>query len=907
MKRPKVFISYSWDNDIHKDWIIMLTNNLRRQGIDANCDRGITQKGTINLNRMMIENLRDNDFIIVVMTENYKERADEYKGGVGLETTFLGNYVLNNPEKIIPIKRDCGSNDKIIPYYLNGLNYTDFSQDSKFDQSFIELLHRILKVDQVKLDPIGELPQLEPKIIEYKLTNNLNGVISTVETKINNRESINKIKWIHLSDIHYNLDNYESEWVRDNLIETLKSQNERFDFLVITGDLLYQFNSTFDEVKAFLISIINTIKISLRNVFIVLGNHDFKRNSMRQLFLQGIKSSKEKIKDNVANLDDDMINVLINGQKEFWSFHEDLLGRKDNYSDVHFVNFRDKFNIVNLNTCLISGTEDEEGTLSINMKKLIKVLKSIEDNNKPNIAIGHHSLECFIPEEQDEIVKLFEDYNIDIYLCGHIHQDKYRIYTQGNRYIPSIACGSNMLDSYATASFIIGEMNLDTYECNVTYHKWSKNKQWIIDNEVNRKISDNRLTFSLERLKRRTIENTSILKTMDYSKEQIQKEKIVKKILKDNGVISNTISISSSDLEVINFLYECISINDSVKTIKNIDSFLMYISYLQKNNIYEENIVNQIINILNKYKITEKIIEFNDIELRKAFANDRYREIFLENLLYFYEMRLRSNYKDCEYYFDCERCIKNLCRYYDMFENLFGYEQRFIDNLSRAISLSGEEYDKNYAYKGLREFRNNGYKLNDELLIKLLENMDKIDLNEISLKQKITVLNEIHDENIKEYLKFTYVYCKEIEATIIPIVKVILDRYYKNFFETKCNENYIDLKNKIISRVVSKKVFKRNSSKNIKCVTIIQNYSEYTVRIHDEEEYKDLIKIIYKRNENIITVVSGTSEITSFPDDIKNIEFDFDECNRLKMLIDFQVKKITNDIDVDDIVYSITE
>ncbi|MDU1005457.1 MAG: toll/interleukin-1 receptor domain-containing protein [Clostridium butyricum] len=106
MESPKVFISYSWDNDLHKDWIVMLTNNLRKQGIDANFDRGVIQKGTINLNRMMIENLRDNDFIIVVMTKNYKERAEGYKGGVGLETMLLGNEILSDTQKVIPLKRD---------------------------------------------------------------------------------------------------------------------------------------------------------------------------------------------------------------------------------------------------------------------------------------------------------------------------------------------------------------------------------------------------------------------------------------------------------------------------------------------------------------------------------------------------------------------------------------------------------------------------------------------------------------------------------------------------------------------------------------------------------------------------------------------------------------------------------
>ena len=101
---PNVFISYSWDDDLHKSWVVNLMNRLREEGVNAEIDRSITQQGTINLNRLMVEKVRDNDFIIVVLTENYKNRAESYQGGVGLETTLLQNEILNNTKKVIPIK-----------------------------------------------------------------------------------------------------------------------------------------------------------------------------------------------------------------------------------------------------------------------------------------------------------------------------------------------------------------------------------------------------------------------------------------------------------------------------------------------------------------------------------------------------------------------------------------------------------------------------------------------------------------------------------------------------------------------------------------------------------------------------------------------------------------------------------
>lgn len=165
MEEPKVFISYSWDSDLHKDWVVNLMNKLREKGVNTKIDRSITQNGTVNLNRMMIEEFKNSCFIVTVLTENYAMRANDYRGGVGLETMLLGNELLNNIKKIIPLKRSSGSDETVIPYCLKGLNYTDFSMDNNFDSSFNELLHRIYEVDMIEVAPIGKRPDLKTKKI----------------------------------------------------------------------------------------------------------------------------------------------------------------------------------------------------------------------------------------------------------------------------------------------------------------------------------------------------------------------------------------------------------------------------------------------------------------------------------------------------------------------------------------------------------------------------------------------------------------------------------------------------------------------------------------------------------------------------------------------------------------------
>lgn len=333
-------------------------------------------------------------------------------------------------------------------------------------------------------------------------------ILSIVNIKAFGERNMDKIKWIHLSDIHYNYNNYESGWLRDKLIDFFKCNKDKYDFMVVTGDLLYQFKDTFEGVKEFLNEVRTAANIENNGIFIVPGNHDFERCEPRSLLIESIMSSKDGIKKKVSELSKGTLDILINGQDIFWKFHKEFLQREDNYKNLHFVNKNDKFNIINLNTCLISGKEvkekdeKEEGKLSINLTKLREVLKEVKGNDNPNIAIGHHSLECFTNEEQDEIIKMFVDYDVDIYLCGHMHKSKQKIHKEGKREIRSLVCGANMTDSYAEPTFIIGELNLDTQECSVTYYEWANNrKEWIIDNDVDRNVlEDGTLRHKFERL-----------------------------------------------------------------------------------------------------------------------------------------------------------------------------------------------------------------------------------------------------------------------------------------------------------------------------------------------------------------------------------------------------------------------
>ncbi|PIE92728.1 hypothetical protein CO726_25115 [Bacillus fungorum] len=159
----KVFISYSWDSEEHQLWVLELVRKLRSEGYDANFDRGITSTSTVNLNQMMIEHMRDDDYIIMVLTEKYTVKADGFAGGVGFETILSLPIIQQHLDKLIILTRQPAVLQKVIPFHLQGINYIDFSNPAEFDNKFEELIYRLQKVPMFDLGPIGEKKLRKPK------------------------------------------------------------------------------------------------------------------------------------------------------------------------------------------------------------------------------------------------------------------------------------------------------------------------------------------------------------------------------------------------------------------------------------------------------------------------------------------------------------------------------------------------------------------------------------------------------------------------------------------------------------------------------------------------------------------------------------------------------------------------
>lgn len=143
-KNPTVFISYSWDSDIHRDWVKHLAGRLRSEGaINAIIDEWTLAPGD-QLSSFMEDAVMKSDYILIICTKNYKRKSDRRKGGVGYEGDIMTAQVLSgaNRRKFIPLLRE-GTPKSSIPHWLSGSLYVNFCNNDRFDTELNGLINHL--------------------------------------------------------------------------------------------------------------------------------------------------------------------------------------------------------------------------------------------------------------------------------------------------------------------------------------------------------------------------------------------------------------------------------------------------------------------------------------------------------------------------------------------------------------------------------------------------------------------------------------------------------------------------------------------------------------------------------------------------------------------------------------------
>lgn len=149
-----VFVSYSWDSEDHKKWVLNFVELLRADGINAIVDQMHLAIGERSP-EFMERSVRESRYVLVVCTGKYKRKFDNREGGAGFEGHIISGEIINEvgQNKFIPVLRS-GDWNSTIPTALSGVIGVDLRNDSSDEyQKLLRRLHGISKVS-----PIGSPP-----------------------------------------------------------------------------------------------------------------------------------------------------------------------------------------------------------------------------------------------------------------------------------------------------------------------------------------------------------------------------------------------------------------------------------------------------------------------------------------------------------------------------------------------------------------------------------------------------------------------------------------------------------------------------------------------------------------------------------------------------------------------------
>lgn len=187
---PQAFVSYAWESDQHKIWVRELAERLWRQGVRTILDEWDLAAAADRF-LFMERSIRQCDFVIVICTPTFADKANSREGGVGYESMVLTAELFNQIDagKVIPVLRR-GDWNSSVPTYLRSKQGVDLRSDPYSEKEYEKLL-RTLHRAPIQPPPLGPKPVFVPQPLAITIAREL--VQSPVPEEHKTRS--HQVKW----------------------------------------------------------------------------------------------------------------------------------------------------------------------------------------------------------------------------------------------------------------------------------------------------------------------------------------------------------------------------------------------------------------------------------------------------------------------------------------------------------------------------------------------------------------------------------------------------------------------------------------------------------------------------------------------------------------------------------------
>ena len=343
------------------------------------------------------------------------------------------------------------------------------------------------------------------------------------------------LTWLHLSDWHQRLGEFDRKVVLDSLLEDIRERTrkvspdlEHIDLIIFSGDIANKGKKEeYDSVITHLLDpLLEITGVPPSRLFIIPGNHDLDRTSFELLpeaILRPFTSTNEVQEwlNNKRKLD-----RLLEPFQAFTDFVNSYTGRASHFANVaEFEIAGKRIALLGINSALMCGRNkdpngevNDYGYLAIGEPQIHDALKQIADFDL-RIAVMHHPFQWLSSFERSVIENRLRK-NCHFILHGHEHEPNVSVQhgTVGDCIIIPAGASYDRREPEASRyanGYNFVHLDFTTGEGTAYLRKYEDRQGWIKDTGTTGEDTPGTVTFLLPK----NIHNTASLPTTPDSRK----------------------------------------------------------------------------------------------------------------------------------------------------------------------------------------------------------------------------------------------------------------------------------------------------------------------------------------------------------------------------------------------------
>lgn len=323
METPRVFISYSWDNDGHKRWVRNLAETLVRNGINVRIDQWHVRPGD-SFTHFMEKEVADSDFVLIICTPLYAAKSNARHGGVGYEQQIVSGHLTSGVprSKFIPIIRTGNTEpgeDCALPVHFSGTSAIDFRDDNALPDRIEDLLRLFVSKPRYAPPPLGIIPSFDKSTPLQAVTDGTSCNLAESREFHNSEYCIFIFDLDDFTNINIAHGHEIGNQIINEILGILKLKLSQYDLKALDHGVLFidEFFILFNEPVAKILGLIEDIRKFIsefdwnsiaNNLFLTISGGycdlNFKEQEpVEDLFIRaliGVKKSKLKVKNAIS-------------------------------------------------------------------------------------------------------------------------------------------------------------------------------------------------------------------------------------------------------------------------------------------------------------------------------------------------------------------------------------------------------------------------------------------------------------------------------------------------------------------------------------------------------------------------------------------------------------------------------